>query len=147
MVIKIATLNLCLGLPNKKNIVKQMIINEHIDLLLMQETEVDISLDPDLLSFPGYNYESECVKNVKARVGCYVKSNLNYIRRTDLEGTNLHLLVIDIKSEHDLRIINIYRSFNPLVMTNARELFKTQLSLIKQAMTSNTILLGDFNLE
>ena len=40
MDIKVATLNLCLGLQAKKNIVKETIINEKIDILSMQETEI-----------------------------------------------------------------------------------------------------------
>ena len=35
---KIATLSLCLGLSNKKNLVKEIIINEKIDILCLQET-------------------------------------------------------------------------------------------------------------
>ena len=53
----IATLNLCLGLPNKKNLVKEIIINEKIDILCLQETELRINFDHNLLSFPGVNYE------------------------------------------------------------------------------------------
>ena len=40
MDIKIATLNLCLGLQQKKNLGKQIIIDEQIDVLCMQETEI-----------------------------------------------------------------------------------------------------------
>ena len=59
MDIKIATLNLCLGLQQKKNLVKQIIIDEQIDVLCMQETEINKNLDHSLLSFPGYNIETK----------------------------------------------------------------------------------------
>ena len=50
MDIKIATLNLCLGLQQKKNLVKQIIIDEQIDVLCMQETEINnFSLNLTLL--------------------------------------------------------------------------------------------------
>ena len=147
MVIKIATLNLCLGLPSKKNLVKELIVNEKIDILCMQETEVDLNLEHTLLGFPGYQYESENTTTVRARVGCYINSGLNYVRRTDLEGANSHLLIMDVRAEKDLRIINIYRSFNPIINTTAKELFETQLRLINEAFTNNTVLLGDFNLD
>ena len=39
MKIKIGTLNLCLGQKSKKELVKQTILNEEIDMLCMQETE------------------------------------------------------------------------------------------------------------
>ena len=71
MGIKIGTLNLCLGLANKKNIVKQLIIEEKIDILCLQETELNINLNHDLLSFPTYCFESEINKN-KSRVGDYI---------------------------------------------------------------------------
>ena len=45
MSIKIATLNLCLGLTNKKNNVKQILNEEEIDVLCLQETEVDADVD------------------------------------------------------------------------------------------------------
>ena len=37
---KIATLNLCLALQAKKNLVRQTIIDENIQILCMQETEI-----------------------------------------------------------------------------------------------------------
>ena len=52
--IKLGTLNLCQGLQSKKNLVKQTIIHEEIDLLFMQETEIKFNLNHELLSFPGY---------------------------------------------------------------------------------------------
>ena len=76
---KIATLNLCLGLPNKKEHVKQLINEESIDILCLQETELEVNLDHNLLSLPDFNYESE-QNDRQARVGCYVKSNVVYNR-------------------------------------------------------------------
>ena len=49
MEIKIATLNLCLGLQNKKNLIKETILNEKINILCMQETEINKNLDHNLL--------------------------------------------------------------------------------------------------
>ena len=56
---KIATLNLCLGLMNKKNLIKNLIIESNIDILCLQETELQIYFDHNLMSFPGYNFEAE----------------------------------------------------------------------------------------
>ena len=49
--------------------------------------------------------------------------------------------------KEQLRIINIYRSFNPQNNVSPRDKFKYQIQLIKTAMTSDTVLLGDFNLD
>ena len=113
----------------------------------MQETEVNHNLDQNLLGFPGYHFESESISTYKARVGCYIKSGIDYVRRTELEGKDSHLIILDIRAERDLRIINVYRSFNPLIPVSAKTLFENQLILINNAYTSNTILLGDFNLD
>lgn len=51
---KIGTLNLCLGLSNKKDLVKKMIIDEKIDILCLQETELEINVDQNLMSFNGF---------------------------------------------------------------------------------------------
>ena len=144
MIIKSATLNLCLGLKNKKDLIKQIIIENKIDIMCLQETEIENNFDHNLLSFPGYNYESE-LNDIKSRVGTYVRKGLDYVRRTDLEGTNSHLVVIDLKTNK--RIINLYRSFNPPNNLSPRTFFNKQLSLLRLAINKNTILMGDFNLD
>ena len=57
--IKLATLNLCQGLQSKKYLIKETILNDQIDVLFMQETEIKSNLNHQLLSFPGYNIEAE----------------------------------------------------------------------------------------
>ena len=146
MIGKFGTLNLCLGLTNKKELVRRMIIEEQIDILCLQETELLNNLDHKLMKFPGFEYESE-INNTCARVGCYLNSNISYVRRYDLEGVNSHMIVIDIKSNKNLRIVNIYRSFNPYNHQSPYDLFKYQIDLIHDAYTNNTILMGDFNLD
>ena len=73
--IKIASLNLCLGLKFKKDLVKNILVENDIDVLSLQETEIesDFDCDCDLLSIPGYRFEYES-NNVKRRVGTYIKS-------------------------------------------------------------------------
>ena len=111
MSLKIATLNLCLGLKNKKYLVKGLLEEKKIDILCMQETEVTDNINIKELSTSKYCLELE--KNtVKARVGTYITKRLNYIRRSDLEGINSHMVIIDLV-ESKLRVINIYRSFSP----------------------------------
>lgn len=146
MPIKIGSLNLCLGLPNKKNLVKQLIINNDIDVLCLQETEIEYNFDHNLMSFANFNYESES-NDKRSRVGCYVSSKLNYVRRQDLEEPNLHIIIIDIKSLKNTRLINIYRPFNPQSNETPRNFFNKQLQIIANAYNNNTILVGDFNLD
>ena len=53
---KIGSLNLCLGLSNKKDLIKNIIKDEKIDILCLQETELEINFDHNLMSFSGYFY-------------------------------------------------------------------------------------------
>jgi hypothetical protein len=55
--------------------------------------------------------------------------------------------MFDIEGTEGYRIINIYRSFNPLDGSTAREKFNAQLVIIKAAYCLNSIVVGDFNLD
>ena len=57
--LKIATLNLCLGLKSKKDMVKDLLQKKDIDILLMHETEIESGFDIELLNIPGYRLEVE----------------------------------------------------------------------------------------
>ena len=146
MQIKIGTLNLCLGLKNKKTLVKQYVNSESLDLLCMQEIDIEKDYNTNLLTIPGFCLEVE--KNyLKARTGIYTSNNIIYTRRSELEGTNSHLIIIDIEGTKNFRLINIYRCFNPQEGISSREKFNIQLELINHAITKNTILMGDLNLD
>ena len=146
MEVKICSLNLCLGLANKKDLVKQIIIQEKIDIMCVQETELKSNMDHNLLSFPGYNFESEKCSS-KSRVGTYINSSMKYVRRSELEEVDCHIVILDISSKPALRIINLYRSFNPPNNMSARDFFNIQLQTVKRAITNNTVIIGDFNLD
>jgi hypothetical protein len=100
----------------------------------------------NILSFSGYNYEGES-NTKKARAGTYIRDNLYYIRRSDLEGVDSHLFIVDVMGSKQLHIINVYRCFNPQDGSAAREKFISQLLLIKSAFVPGTIIMGDFNLD
>ena len=123
-------------------------LNEHeIDVMCLQETELENNFNPMLLAINGYEFEYETNK-VKSRTGMFIKNNLKYKRRTDLEGVDSNLIIIDILSKKEpLRLINIYRSFNPPNNVTVKDNFKYQLDLIKVAFNTETVFLGDFNLD
>jgi exonuclease III len=75
MLLKIRTLNLCLGLSNKKDLVKNLLLKENIDILCLQETEIEKNVDHNLMSFPGYQYESDTY-SIRSMVGCYITSSV-----------------------------------------------------------------------
>ena len=118
----IGTLNLCLGLKNKKDEVKRLIAENKIEILCLQETELESDYPTNILSFRGYCIETE--RNTgKIRVATYIKDTISYTRRTDLEGENSHLVIIDMNDRNSTRIINIYRAFNPPPGPNPESIF------------------------
>jgi endonuclease/exonuclease/phosphatase family metal-dependent hydrolase len=135
-----------LGTKNKKETIKRMVCDKNIDVFCMQEIELENWNNADLQSFPNYQLENES-NMIKSRVCVYKSNHLKYVRRTDLEGVNAHLVIVDIKVSVGLRIINIFRCFNPQEGITPKEKFLIQLNLIKSAITQHTILLGDFNMD
>ena len=146
MALRIATLNLCLGLQRKKDIVLDDLLKNKIDICCLQETELEKDFPMEALNSKSYYYEAE-KSEIKSRVGIYIKTNIEYLRRLDLEESNHHLMIVDIKCRPTLRIINLYRSFNPEAGMSPRQLFSNQLNLIERNVTSNTVILGDFNID
>ena len=78
----------------------------------MQETKINPNVDHNLLSFPGFSVEVE-TNSENSRAAIHVSSNIDYIKRGDLEDTDSNLIIIDLKGSMNLHIINIYR--NPLL--------------------------------
>ena len=114
--------------------------------MLKEEVELESGCDPEILSIKDYNLEIE-LNSVKSRVGVYINKSVEYMRMSNLEGVNSHIVIIDIPNCSIKRIINVYRSFNPQNNVNAREKFKYQLEIIKKAMTERCIVIGDFNID
>ena len=52
-----------------------------------------------------------------------------------------------IQDSKHTRLINVYRSHKPKDNLTPREKFKLQLELIRLAMTNETLLMGDFNID
>ena len=112
----------------------------------MQETEITGDINVKELETSNYSLELE-VNSVKSRVGFYVSKKLNYIRRSDLEGVNSNLIIIDVTGETNLRVINVYRTFATQAGESQQSKFKYQLSILRKATDVKFIMLGDFNLD
>ena len=60
------------------------------------------------------NYKLEVEESAKkARCAIAIKDNIDYKRRSDLEEVDSGIVVIDINSKKNYRLINVYRQFNP----------------------------------
>ena len=92
---RIGTWNLCLGLANKKDLVIEALKRNEIIVCGLQETEIDKNFPENLLSCGGYSIELE-MNNEKKRAGVYVRNDIQYNRRLDLEVVDCHIVILDI---------------------------------------------------
>ena len=93
--LRIATWNLCLGLANKKDLVIEALERNEIIVCGLQETEIDQNFPVNLLSCAGYTLELE-MNNERKRAGVYLRNDIKYERRHDLELVDCHVVVVDI---------------------------------------------------
>ena len=102
--LKIGTWNLCLGLPNKKDIVTNYLNTNGVSVCCLQETEIPQNFPIDILNCNGFNIELEQNED-SMRVGIYIAQNINYVRRNDLEIKGCHVVIVDICNVVSFRII------------------------------------------
>ena len=113
MPLRIATWNLCLGLQNKNDIVLDVLHENNIDLCCLQETKISQSYPINILS--SQNYELEVENNdTKRRVALYISRKVKYTRKTELEEENTHIVIVNLDLDIKIRIITLYRSYQPL---------------------------------
>ena len=75
--------------------IKNLVLQNDIDIIFMQETEIEHGFDIELLNIPGFKLEVENNER-KCWVATYLSNNVKYNRRHDLEGVNSHLQIFDI---------------------------------------------------
>ena len=145
--LKISSWNLCNGLINKVDYVRNLLQSEDIDILFLQETELKINYNEDIIKIQGYNIETSNTESTK-RIAAYIKNNINYTRVTELEETNVILLNIEAKYTFT-QIIGIYRPFKLTANVGQLDSFKRQINEITKFMRDDTnkILIGDVNLD
>ena len=73
--LKIGTWNLCLGLPNKKDIVTDYLKMNKVNVCCLQETEGQANFPENVLNTGGFNLELE-LNDVKKRVGIYIHKDI-----------------------------------------------------------------------
>ena len=137
---------MCLGLFHKKDYVRNILHEHQIDILTLQETEIQEDTDLKNLQIKGFTLEIE-TNTKKKRIATYIKNEIPYKRRNDLEQPDLHLMIIDVETKPTTRLISIYRTFNPQDGSTAREHFRKQLRVINETKINSTVLIGDFNLD
>ena len=146
MPIRLATWNLCLGLQNKRDLVLHELDQNKIDICCLQETEINNDYPINILSSSNYTLETEN-NDIKRRVAVYIRNQINYTRRIDLEEPNTHVIIIDLIASVRMRIITLYRSFRPPGNDTPINFFRKQLYIVERNIVQNTFILGDFNLD
>ena len=106
MNLKVASLNMCLGLSSKKDVVANIIRENDIGIMCMQEVDIKPTLNTDTLSIRDFKLEIEN-NSVKRRVVIYVKNSIQTVRRSDLEGVDSNLIVLDVRGEQNFCLINV----------------------------------------
>ena len=127
------TWNICLGLKSKKDYVKANIKESNIDICCILECEIRKDYNKDILSFRNYNIEVEN-NSLKSRCCTYIKDNIQYKRREDLEGLDNNIVILEL---NNIIVINIYRSF-----ATQNNITKTITKFPKHQL----LIAGDFNL-
>ena len=126
------------------------LVEEKIDIALLQEVDIAKDFPHELLTNKDYSLEIEKSK-IKSRCAIAIKNNINYTRKHELEGEDLSLIIIDISSSTNYRIINVYRQFNPPDNLSQTEHFDLQLKQCELAARNlngkKLIICGDFNLD
>ena len=77
----------------KKNLVKELILHEQIDILYMQETQINYNIDHNLLSFPGYTIETE-TNTSTSRTAIYKKITSSICINKTLVSVIQYLVVL-----------------------------------------------------
>ena len=143
----ISTWNVCNGLLNKVDYVKDLLTENNIDILFLQETEVHKNTNTDLLGIPGYTIEfgksSETI-----RIVAYVKNGLKYTRIIEPEDGCVIMLNIAGNYAHK-QVCGLYRPFKMVRNLTRVDDWRSQIQSITDFIKTeeSVMIVGDFNLD
>ena len=150
IMIKCATWNVCLGLTNKKDIVLNELRRLDISICSLQEVDIKKEFPIDTLASKDYKLEVEN-NSIKARTAIYIKTDIEYKRMHTIEEPELNVIIIDINLKTKVRLVNLYRVFNPVNGMSQIDFFRNQMRIVHNALATsngcNVIINGDFNLD
>ena len=109
-----------------------MICKEKVDICLLQETEIASDYPIELLSTKDFKIETEKSLS-KARTAIIIRNGINYEIKKELERTDCGIIILDVISNINYHIINVYRQFNPPTNLSQLLFFKLQLEIIQKA--------------
>ena len=68
----------------------------------MKEVEIESEFNANVLTINGFHLELETKSSVKSRTGIYLSNDITNTRKLDLEGSNSHLVIVDIEGNSDV---------------------------------------------
>ena len=125
---------------------------KNVDIITLSETHIqnDTHLDNNnLYHIEGYKFiNRNRTKGIGGGVACYIKDNINWKRRTDLENQNIESLWVEISisNSKSFLIATFYRPpiNSKYLPSNFDNIFNDQLSNASREK-KEIIVLGDFN--
>ena len=131
------------SLRRKKEQVSQLAHSTDASIIALSETWLDQSVTDNEISIDGYNITRNDRASTGGGVCIYIKNNISYNRRTDLEKEDLEGVWIDIclKKTKPILICCLYR---PPQQINFNATFEETLSSIPTQ--TELIILGDMNI-
>ena len=147
--LKLLHLNVRGLLSNFTNLQKFIHDNKSIDIFAVTETHINDNSEEKLFIITNYSFIAKSRSTGKGGgVGIYVKNNLEFERRTDLEGKTCECIWIEIFIKHSksLLIACYYRPPNSSKHLSKNFTIEFNESLITaQKEQKEVIILGDFN--
>lgn len=139
---KISSLNLCLGIKNKIETIRQTKEIISSDIIFFQETELsenDIECSYSIAGFKSY----PSLNKPKSRLCSFVKNNINH---RVLCAQNLELTKIETK---DIQVFGLYRPFKIAENRSYQSYLQEITEWIKSNLSINKhiVIIGDLNLD
>ena len=136
------------GLKRKLQLLSLFILKHSIKMFAVSETFMNDSIPSSFVNIPGYNFEWKDRGSGGAGVGFFVKNNIVYRRRNDLQTQDIKLLCLEIMSQNSKSIITCVLSRPPNsskhLSKSFLETFDKQLSNIIRE-NKEVIIVGDIN--
>ena len=132
------------SLRNKKEEIIHLLDSFSLDILALSETWLSDSISSDMVSIDDYVIERKDRDEYGGGVACYIRRNIPYVRKYELEHDQLELiwLEIRIKNQTPFFLGIVYRkpNYSCLFFDN----FESNLDKI-YSITDNVVILGDLN--
>ena len=160
--LRVGNLNICKGLYSKEALLLNMIEHEEIDIFGVSETDILDFNEEKPFSLKGYRtyWPIKRSDNNLKRMLCFVKENVEVIKREDIMSPNISTIWLEHKpvNGHKILICLAYREFNPCTgdIEKDKTSIKEQLIRLEEfgqqvekaaQECDNLYILGDMNID